>query len=104
MKSKQDLLGFLGLLYVGDKALIGEELLEHLSKVALLIVANDAESGQSESLKRRAQSAHIPMSELFSKEELGQALGHASVTFVGITDKKAAGAYLKKLTEGSIKK
>jgi ribosomal protein L7Ae-like RNA K-turn-binding protein len=99
--AKNDRLGFLGLLYVAHKALIGEELYSSLHKVALLLVAKDATSNQALSTKRRAQSAHVPMIEEFSEEELGAALGHDSVTFVGIIDEKAAGAYLKKTKEGT---
>mgnify|MGYP003595891119 CR=1 FL=1 len=99
--SQNDRLGFLGLLYVAHKALIGEELYSSLSKVHLLIVAEDAHSNQALSTKRRAQSAHVPLLEEFTEAELGAALGHDSVTFIGIIDEKAAGAYLKKTKEGT---
>jgi ribosomal protein L7Ae-like RNA K-turn-binding protein len=98
--SAKDRLGFLGLLYVAHKALIGEELFSSLHKVHLLLVATDATSNQALSTKRRAQNAHIPLIEEFTEAELGQALGHDSVTFIGIIDEKAAGAYLKKGKEG----
>ncbi len=98
--SSNDRLGFLGLLYVAHKALIGEELYSSLSKVRLLLVATDATSNQALSIKRRASLVHVPLIEEFTEKELGNALGHDSVTFVGIIDEKAAGAYLKKTQEG----
>jgi ribosomal protein L7Ae-like RNA K-turn-binding protein len=98
--SKHELLGFLGLLYVGHKALIGEELVTRLLQVKLLIKATDATSNQALGLKRKAVNAHIPFVESFSEDELGSALGHENVTYIGIIDDKAAGAYLKKLTGG----
>jgi ribosomal protein L7Ae-like RNA K-turn-binding protein len=98
--AKHELLGFLGLLYVGKKALIGEELTSRLGKVKLLIKASDATSNQALGLKRKAINAHIPFVESFTKDELGAALGHNDVTYIGIIDEKAAGAYLKKLTGG----
>jgi ribosomal protein L7Ae-like RNA K-turn-binding protein len=99
-QSTNDRLGFLGLLYVAHKAVIGEELYSSLAKVRLLLVAKDATSNQALSTKRRATLAHVPLLEEFTEQELGNALGHDSVTFVGIIDEKAAGAYLKKTKEG----
>jgi ribosomal protein L7Ae-like RNA K-turn-binding protein len=101
MSTSNDRLGFLGLLFVAHKALIGEELLSSLTKVHLLIVAKDATSNQALSTKRRAQNAHIPLYEEFTESELGAALGRDTVTFIGIIDEKAAGAYLKKTKEGT---
>lgn len=98
--SAKDRLGFLGLLYVAHKALIGEELIASLNKVALLLVASDAKSNQALSTKRRAQNAHIPLVEEFTEAELGEALGHPGITFIGIIDEKAAGAYVKKGKQG----
>ena len=98
---KDERLGFLGLLYVAHKVVIGEELIENFSKVSLLIMAKDATSNQSASLKRKAERNHLPLIEDFSKAEMGQALGHEEITFLGIIDKKAAGAYLKKSTGGT---
>jgi|LAHS01.1.fsa_nt_gb ribosomal protein L7Ae-like RNA K-turn-binding protein len=93
-------LGFLGLLYVAHKVAIGEDLAEHFSKVKLLLMASDATSNQALSLEKKATSAHVPLIKEFTKKELGQALGHDEVTFLGIIDEKAAGAYLKKSAEG----
>lgn len=92
-------LGFLGLLYVAHKALIGEELLENFSKVKLLLMASDATSHQAQGLERKASLAHLPFLKEYTEEELGRALGHETITFIGIIDAKAAGAYLKKTTK-----
>jgi ribosomal protein L7Ae-like RNA K-turn-binding protein len=97
---KDDLLGFIGLLYVGHKAMIGEELLTHFAAVKLLLVASDAVSNQAIGIKNKAVSAHLPIAGGFTKAELGEALGYEEVNFLGIVDAKAAGAFLKKSTEG----
>lgn len=103
-EKKRELLGFLGLLYVGHKAYIGEELVSRLSQVKLLIKATDAASNQALGFQRKAEAQHIPFAkESFSKDDLGLALGHEDVTYIGITDSKAAGAYLMKLT-GEVQK
>lgn len=93
-------LGFLGLLYVAHKVVIGEDLAEHFSRVKLLLMASDATSNQALGFEKKALAAHVPLIKEFTKKEMGQALGHDEVTFLGITDEKAAGAYLKKSAEG----
>lgn len=95
-KKTDDRLGLLGLLFVAHKALIGEELLAALPKVRLLLEATDAHSGTALSLERRAKSAHIPLIQEYSEAELGRALGRERITFIGLIDEKAAGAYLAK--------
>ncbi len=96
------LLGFLGLLYVSKRAIIGEDFLSHLNKVKYVVVANDLTSNQSQTIKKQLVSRHLPMDDKnFSSEELGNALGHGGVNFIGIVDKKAALAYVSKSLKGA---
>jgi ribosomal protein L7Ae-like RNA K-turn-binding protein len=80
-------LGFLGILYRAHKALIGEEAL-HSHKGALAYIASDA----SENSKRLAIKASRGLTtiDIYSKVELGKALGKDEVSLVLVTDKKAA--------------
>ncbi len=95
MATNDKALGFLGLLYVSGEAVIGEDLGD-LRKCKLLIAAKDASSNQALSLKRKAREMHLPMIEEYSKSELGHALGKGEVAFVGITESRAASAFIEK--------
>lgn len=97
---KDPRLGFLGLLFVSNRAIIGDDFLSHLDKVRFVVMANDIESGQGEKIKKKILARHIPTSESFSSIELGEALGRGGVNFIGITDKKAAMAYISKSMKG----
>ncbi len=101
MENKQ-LLGFLGLLYVSKRAIIGEDFLSHLDKAKFVVIANDLTSNQSLMIKKQIKNRHLPVDEKsFSSEELGKALGHDGVNFIGIVDKKAALAYVSKSLKGA---
>ena len=94
-------LGFLGILYVSHRALIGEELFSRLEKVHFIVMANDLSSGQSKMLQKKISSRHIPTDATsFNAKELGKALGHEEINFIGITDKKSAISYVTKSTKG----
>lgn len=97
MERKNECLGFLGILYVGHKALIGDEALRSIDKASLAIMAKDSSSGESEKLKKKIKSRHIPMIELFTGEELGRALGKEKVSCIILVDKKAAVSFMKKM-------
>ena len=96
MNSADQSLGFLGLLFVSRKALIGEELSAKLEHCILLLNASDATSIQALGIRHKAELRHTPLYGKFTEEELGHALGRDKVTFVGIIDKKAAAAFLAK--------
>ena len=98
--SQNDALGFLGLLYPTHQVIIGEELHKRMDEVTLIVAATDLGSGESLRTLGRIKRAHKPLSETFTAEELGKALGHAEVKFLGIVGKKAAMSYLLKLKKG----
>lgn len=92
-------LGFLGLLYLGRKAIIGEELLNYNKPLALLVAANDLTSGTALKELAKFERAGYQIDKTYSMEELGEALGHQRVSFIGIIGKKAALSYLAKIEE-----
>jgi ribosomal protein L7Ae-like RNA K-turn-binding protein len=94
-------LGFLGILYASHRALIGDELFRHLEKVHFIVMANNLSSGQSKMWQKKISSRHIPTDAIsFNAKELGKALGHEEINFIGITDKKSAISYVTKSTKG----
>jgi ribosomal protein L7Ae-like RNA K-turn-binding protein len=86
----QQTLGFLGILFRGHSALIGEEAYQARSRMKLAFLAFDA----SENTKKEALSAceaqGIKPLQSYSKSELGNALGYENVSFLVVTSKKAA--------------
>ncbi len=88
-------LGFIGILFKGHKALIGNEA-KNCSKGKLAFLASDA------SLNTKKEVSHlledIPVIERYSKVELGEALGYPEVSLILVTDKKAATSLLRKET------
>ena len=98
---KDPRLGFLGILYVSRRAMIGEDFLSHLDKVRFVVKANNLTSNQSKSIEKMVISRHIPMDDSFTSAELGNALGHDEINFIGIVDKKAALAYVSKSLKGA---
>ena len=98
--SHNDALGFLGLLYPSHQAIIGEELHKRMEEVTLIVAATDLDSGESLRTLGRIKRAHKPLSQTFTAKEIGKALGHSEVKFLGIVNKKAAMSYLLKLKKG----
>ena len=98
---KDPSLGFLGILYVSRRAIIGEDFLSHLDKVRFVVKANNLTSNQSKSIEKMVISRHIPMDDSFTSVELGNALGYDEINFIGIVDKKAALAYVSKSLKGA---
>ncbi len=98
---KDPRLGFLGLLYVSKRAIIGEDFLSHLDKVKFVVMANDLSSNQSKAIAKKIASRHLPQDISFSSAELGLALGHDEINFIGIIDKKAALSYVSKSLKGA---
>lgn len=98
--SQNDALGFLGLLYPTHQVIIGEELRKRMSEATLVVVATDLDSGESLRTLGKIKRAHKPLSQTFTAKELGKALGHSEIKFLGIIGKKAAMSYLLKLKKG----
>lgn len=100
MKQKNAALGFLGLLYPAHQVLIGEELWKNMEKVTLVVAASDIQSGEATRYLMKIKRAHKPSFQGFNSEELGEALGHARINFIGIIGKKASMNFLLKAKKG----
>lgn len=83
-------LGFIGILNRGRKVLIGDSAYYGIYDGHYAFLASDC----SENTKKAALSAikknEIPVDTSYSKKELGAAIGYDAVSFLVITDKKAA--------------
>jgi len=97
---KKDALGFLGLLYPSRQVIIGEELWRRIDEVTLIVAASDIVSGEATKYLGKIKRAHKPLFQEYSAEELGNALGHEKINFVGILRKKAAMNFLFKAKKG----
>lgn len=83
-------LGFLGILYVARKALIGEEAYSSLPKAKLVLLAKDAKDGTKKMIQNAKNHHHFPLLEVYTKETLGSALGYEEVAYISIIDKRSA--------------
>ena len=97
---KKDALGFLGLLYPSHQVIIGEELWRRIDEVTLIVAASDIVSGEASKNLGKIKRAHKPLFQGFNSEELGMALGHAKINFIGIVGKKASMNFLLKAKKG----
>ncbi len=84
-------LGFLGLLYRGNRLVVGSKIEPAIKRGCLLLKASDAESGETMRLLKKAKTQSLPVLELpYGKEEAGHALGLEACSLILILDKKAA--------------
>lgn len=87
---KNDILGFLGILFRAHRLLIGEEAHREIKKGRYGFIASDASANSMKDAKNACDNSNVPYSFLFTKEELGGALGYENVSFALVSDKKAA--------------
>ena len=98
MENAKNVLGFIGLLFRADKIQIGANLWHHIDEMKLFIKAKDATSGEALRFEKKIKSRHLRLLEVdLTMAELGLAVGRDEVTYLGVTDKKAAMALLSKL-------
>ena len=93
---KDNVLGFLGILFRGHKALIGMEARES-NKGKMAFLAFDASENSKKDVNALLEG--IPVNKRYSKIELGEALGYPEVSFILIIDKKAAASLEEKEKE-----
>ena len=101
MENNNKILSFLGLLYRGRGISFGDNLLNDIKsqKVNLVIYATDSGESVKKKLLDKCGYYKVENIELFSKIDLGQALGKCQLSAIGIYDIKAC----KKIKE-SLKK
>ena len=90
-------LNILGLAYKAKKAVLGEEVLNRISKVRLIFLASDLSEKSRERYEKKCFYYSIEHIDSYTGEQLSQALGRNNVKVIGITDEGFAGSVLKKI-------
>ena len=102
MDSKR-VLSLLGLALRGGNLAVGEEPVEAVARARgarVILLASDAAAGTGRRAEHFAQAGQcLLLRAPFSKEELGAALGRASVALAAVTDTGLAGAVVHRLAE-----
>ena len=88
LQVKNKMLDTLGLAQKARKCIMGDELLNGISKnrVSLVLLANDASERTQKEIKTKASFKNIIVIDLFTKEELSNAVGKFNRVAIGITD------------------
>ena len=82
-----DVLNTLGLAYRAKKVVLGEEVLNRISKVKLIFLASDISDKSRERYEKKCHYYGIDHIDDYSSEELSRALGKNNVKVIGIVDK-----------------
>lgn len=76
----------IGLAYRAKKTLLGEEVLNKISKVKLLFLANDISEKSKERYLKKCFFYNIEHIDSYSSEQLSQIIGKNNVKVIGIID------------------
>jgi len=79
-------LNTIGLAYMAKKIVFGEEVLNQISKVKLLVMANDTSEKSKERFLKKCTYYNIEVIDCFSGEQISKALGKNNIKVIGITD------------------
>lgn len=79
-------LSTIGLAYKAQKIVLGEEVLNQINKVKLLIIASNISIKSRERFLKKCDFYNIDYIDSFSCEELSKALGKKTIKVIGITD------------------
>ncbi len=83
-------LGFIGILNRGRKVLIGESAYYGISDGRYAFLARDCSENTKKAAYKSLKKNDIPVDKTYSKKELGSSIGYEEVSFLIITDRKAA--------------
>ncbi len=91
------ILSLLGLSYRAGKLLLGENVLDNMKEVKLLILAADASEKTKERYAKKCAFYHIGCIDRYDSEALSKALGKRGIKAAGLTDEGFRDAILKEL-------
>ncbi len=92
-------LTLIGLMYRANKLLFGETVLENMSSVCYLIMANDASEKTKERYLKKCHFYNIDCLMDYSSSELSKSLGKKNIKVIGLIDKGFMKTLLKKKEE-----
>lgn len=88
-------LSTLGLAYRAKKLVLGEEVLNQIGDIKLIIIANDISENSRERFLKKCNFYNIEYIDRFTSSEISNALGKNNVKVVGITDEGFKESLLK---------
>ena len=91
------ILNLLGLAYAARKMVLGEEVLNGMNKVKLVLVASDISKKSRDRVDKKCYYYHVDIIDNFSSDDLSAAIGKAMVKLIGITDKGFAQSIKSKI-------
>lgn len=92
-----NILSILGLAYKAKKVVLGEEILNRISKVRLMFLASDLSQKSRERYEKKCFYYNIEHIDSFDSKQLSAAVGRNNVKTVGITDKGFAASIMNKI-------
>lgn len=91
-------LKLLGLIYRAKKMILSEdEVLNHLSEIKYMIIANDISIKSKERFLKKCSFYKIEYTDKFNTKELSTSIGKENVKVIGITDKGFVKVFKEKL-------
>lgn len=100
-KYRQNILGFLGILNKGNKLNLGlenlEEQIKRNKRIYLLIFAEDLGKNSLTHIESLIENNSFRHMQIFTKKELGVALGKSQVGVIFFTDNNVASSIIKKI-------
>ena len=79
-------LNTLGLAYRSKKVILGQDILDSMTKVKLILLASDISIKSRERIVKKSTYYNVEYIDEFSSEELSKALGKNNIKVIGITD------------------
>ena len=76
----------LGLAYRAKKIIFGEEVLNQISDVRLLIIANDISEKSKQRFLKKCEFYNIDYIDKFNCDEISKAVGKSKIKVVGLLD------------------
>ena len=92
-------LKLLGLVYRAKKIVLGEEVLESIKDVKLMLIASDTSDKSVERYLKKCHYYNIEYISKYSSDELSNALGKNNIKLIGIVDEGFKQSLLKKIKE-----
>ena len=85
----------LGLAYRAKRVILGEDILDNISNVKLVIIASDISEKSRERFLKKCSYYEIKYIDSFSSDEISSALGKNNIKVVGIIDEGFKKSLLK---------
>ena len=92
-----DVLKVLGLAYRAKKVVLGEEILNKISRVKLMFLAEDISAKSRERFEKKCYFYGIDQIDQYSSADLSKCLGKGNIRAIGITDQGFAQSIMSKV-------